>query len=57
MERLWRHTFYEELRVYPDEVQGVVVTEPLATQERFDRERMLISMFETFEVKNLYVAN
>ena len=55
MEKVWHHTFYNELRVTPSEVQGVLVTEA-PRNPKANRERMLTAMFETFEVKNMYVA-
>jgi len=55
MEKVWHHTFYNELRVTPNEVQGVLVTEA-PRNPKANRERMLTAMFETFEVKNMYVA-
>ena len=55
MERVWHHTFYNELRVNPSEVQGVLVTEA-PRNPRGNRERMLQTMFESFEVRNMYVA-
>lgn len=55
MEKVWHHTFFNELRVTPSEVQGVLVTEAPRNPKQ-NRERMLTAMFETFEVKNMYVA-
>merc|ERR1712051_595553 len=55
MEKVWHHTFFNELRVTPSEVQGVLVTEAPRNPKE-NRERMLTAMFETFEVKNMYVA-
>ena len=55
MEKVWHHTFYNELRVTPSEVQGVLVTEAPRNPKQ-NRERMLTAMFETFEVRNMYVA-
>ena len=55
MEKVWHHTFYNELRVTPSEVQGVLVTEAPRNPKQ-NRERMLTAMFETFEVQNMYVA-
>ena len=55
MEKIWHHTFYNQLRVDPREVQGVVVTDQPKNPKK-NRECMLTSMFETFEVQNMYVA-
>ena len=49
MEKVWHHTFYNELRVTPSEVQGVLVTEA-PRNPKANRERMLTAMFESFEV-------
>ena len=55
MEKVWHHTFFNELRLNPSEVQGVLVTEAPRNPKQ-NRERMLTVMFETFEVRNMYVA-
>jgi len=55
MTKVWHYTFQTALRVNPNEVKGVLLTEaPL--QPKANRERMVSIMFETFQVQNVYVA-
>lgn len=54
IEKIWHHTFYNELRISPEEHNVLITDPPLNSEE--NREKMTEIMFEKFNIPGLFIG-
>lgn len=52
MEKLWHHTFYDELHIVPEDHSVILTEKPMCPRQ--NREKMIQIMFETFRVRGFF---